>query len=94
MTAVRPVRLNRRAGLTAGASLVGLSTPGTAYAVGEPASMNRQDHAPGTAPPHRPGLQVASRLRDLADARGIRIGAAVASRPLVAEPAYREILAR
>ena len=94
MTAVRPVRLNRRAGLTAGASLVGLSTPGTAFAVGEPASMNRQDHAPGTAPPHRPGLQVASRLRDLADARGIRIGAAVASRPLVAEPAYREILAR
>lgn len=33
-------------------------------------------------------------LRDLADARGIRIGAAVASRPLANEPAYRETLAR
>jgi endo-1,4-beta-xylanase len=33
-------------------------------------------------------------LRDLADARGIRIGAAVASRPLANEPAYRDTLAR
>jgi endo-1,4-beta-xylanase len=33
-------------------------------------------------------------LRDLADARGIRIGAAVASRPLANVPAYRETLAR
>ena len=33
-------------------------------------------------------------LRDLADARGIRIGAAVASRPLANELAYRDTLAR
>ena len=58
MTAVRPVRLNRRASLTAGASLIGLNAPGTANAVGESASMNRQDHAPETS------------LRDLAERVG------------------------
>lgn len=83
MTARPPVRLTRRAGISAGASLIGLGAQGSASATGGvSASMNRQDHAPDTS------------LRDLADARGIRIGAAVASRPLVAEPAYREILAR
>ena len=73
----------RRNALAAGASILGATASDARAASTGATNTPPREQEPSPMP-----------LRDLAAARGLRIGAAVAARPLATDAAYREVLAR